>query len=53
LAEETFLPVQDRGQIQAWLDEITEAIRRQVGMGFEGDADKAILRAIEAKKQKC
>jgi hypothetical protein len=55
LAEETFLPVLDenREQIQAWLDEITEAIRRQIKMGFESDMDKAILRAIRANKRKC
>jgi hypothetical protein len=55
LAKKTFLPVsdEDRGQIQAWLDEITEAIRKQIGMGFESDLDKAILRVIGSKKRKC
>lgn len=53
LAESTYRPVQagSEPEIQKYLDEIVDMIAKQIGMGFEGEVDKAILRAIKNKRR--
>ena len=53
LAERTALPIpkESESEIQAFLDDIVSKIAAQMNMGFEGEVDKAILRAIKSKRR--